>query len=278
MGHAATVRWAVHLPTFTDPGRLVDLAVSAERHGWDGCFLWDHLLGSVDQPMPIVDTWVALGAIAQATERITIGTAVTPVPRRKPQELARQAVTVDRLSGGRLIMGVGLGTPVKAEYAAFGEPPDHRVLAAKLDEGLTVLNGLWSGAPFSHHGEHFTVTQATFLPTPVQQPRIPIWAACSSPRGRPLERAARWDGAILANESRGTIQSWTTDELRDVRHEIRRRRGDDRPFDLAVVTGDPSADADAYTTAGVSWILVTGWLDQLSTMIESGPPGPAPRA
>lgn len=272
MSAPARVRWGIHVPTFAEPGFLVDLAVSAEWHGWDGCFLWDHLLGSVDEPMPITDTWVVLGAIARATERITLGTAVTPVARRKPQELARQAVTVDRLSGGRLILGVGLGTPVDAEYAVFGEPPDQRVLASRLDEGLEVLTGLWSGAAFSHQGEHFTVTNATFLPRPVQQPRIPIWAACSWPHRTPLERAARWDGAILLKERDGVIQSWTSAELTDTRGEIRRLRGDDRPFDLAVVTGDPGVDVDGYAAAGVSWVLVTGWLDQLATVIDAGPP------
>lgn len=265
------VRWGVHLPTFAEPGQLVELAVSAERHGWDGCFLWDHLLGAVDVPMPIADTWVVLGAIARATERITLGTAVTPVARRKPQELARQAVTVDRLSGGRLVLGVGLGAPVDAEYAAFGEAADQRVLASRLDEGLAVLAGLWSGEAFSHHGEHFAITDATFLPRPVQRPRIPIWVACSWPHRRPLRRAARWDGAILMKEHDGTIQSWTGEELADTRGEVQRLRGDDRPFDLAVVTTDPALDTDGYAAAGVGWVLVTGWLDHLATVIEAVP-------
>lgn len=266
------VRRAVHLPTFAEPARLVELAVAAERNGWDGCFLWDHLLGSVEEPMPIADSWVTLGAIAGATDRITIGTAVTPVARRKPQELARQAVTVDRLSGGRLVLGVGLGAPVEAEYAAFGEPTDGRVLASTLDEGLTVLSGLWSGERFSHRGKHFTVADATFLPRPLQQPRIPIWVACSWPHRAPLARAARWDGAILMKERDGMIQPWSSEEIVDVRRELRELRGDDRPFELAVVTMDPDAEVAGYAAAGVGWLLVTGWLDQLAAVIEAGPP------
>jgi alkanesulfonate monooxygenase SsuD/methylene tetrahydromethanopterin reductase-like flavin-dependent oxidoreductase (luciferase family) len=264
------VRWAVHLPTFADPQTLVALAVAAELRGWDGCFFWDHIVGSLEEPMPVADTWVVLGAVASATERIRIGTAVTPVARRKPQELARQAVSVDQLSGGRLTLGVGLGTPVEAEYGPFGEPTDARELASRLDEGLAVLAGLWTGEPFSHRGEHFTVERATFVPGPVQQPRIPVWAACTWPHRKPLERAARWDGAVLVKDRGGMVQRVTPDEIAEARAEIRRIRGDDRPFDLAVVATDPR-DAGGYAEAGATWVLLTGWLDTLASLIEAGP-------
>lgn len=263
------LRWALHLPTFAEPQTLVDLAVAAERHGWDGCFFWDHILGSLEEPMPVADTWVVLGAVAGATERIRIGTAVTPLARRKPQELARQGVTVDQLSGGRLTLGVGLGTPVEAEYGAFGEPMAARELASRLDEGLAVLAGLWTGEPLSHHGAHFTVEGAAFVPGPVQQPRVPIWAACTWPHRKPLQRAARWDGAVLVKDG-GMVQRITPAEIAEARAAIRRIRGDERPFDLAVVATDPR-DADGYAEAGATWVLVTGWLDTLAGLAEAGP-------
>src|SRR6266545_4342572 len=228
------VRWALHLPTFAEPQTLIDLAVAAERHGWDGCFFWDHILGSLEEPMPVADTWVVLGAVAAATERIRIGTAVTPLARRKPQELARQAVTVDQLSRGRLTLGVGLGTPVEAEYGAFGEPMAARELASRLDEGLAVLAGLWTGEPLSHHGAHFTV-----------------------------------EGAVLVKDG-GMVQRITPAEIAEARAAIRRVRGDERPFDLAVVATDPR-DADGYAEAGATWVLVTGWLDTLAGLAEAGP-------
>ena len=264
------VRWAVHLPTFAEPQTLIDLAVAAERRGWDGCFFWDHILGALEEPMPVANTWVVLGAVAGATERIRIGTAVTPVARRKPHELAREAVTVDRLSGGRMTLGVGLGTPVEAEYGAFGEPMAARELASRLDEGLAVLAGLWTGEPFSHHGAHYTVEGAAFVPGPLQQPRIPIWAACTWPHHKPLQRAARWDGAVLVKDNGGMVQRVTPDEIAEARATIRRIRGDDRPFDLAVVATDPR-DADGYAEAGATWVLVTGWLDTLAGLVEAGP-------
>ena len=139
------LRYAIHVPTFAEPNVLVDLAVTAEDRGWDGFLLWDHILGSREMTLPIVDSWVALGAIAHATTRIRIGTAITPVPRRRPWKLAREVTTLDRLSHGRAILGVGLGNPIDVEYGPFGEPTDPRILAGRLDEGLEIIDGLFAG-------------------------------------------------------------------------------------------------------------------------------------
>jgi alkanesulfonate monooxygenase SsuD/methylene tetrahydromethanopterin reductase-like flavin-dependent oxidoreductase (luciferase family) len=156
------LRYAIHVPTFAEPNVLVDLAVTAEDRGWDGFLLWDHILGSREMTLPIVDSWVALGAIAHATTRIRIGTAITPEPRRRPWKLTREVTTLDRLSHGRAILGVGLGNPIDAEYAPFGEPTDPRILAGRLDEGLEIIDGLFAGEPVHHAGTHYRVHGATF--------------------------------------------------------------------------------------------------------------------
>jgi alkanesulfonate monooxygenase SsuD/methylene tetrahydromethanopterin reductase-like flavin-dependent oxidoreductase (luciferase family) len=152
------MRYAINVPNFGDyaDARFVaDLARRAEQHGWDGFFVWDHINSAMGRGMPMGDPWVILTAVALATERIRIGTMVTPLPRRRPWKVARETTTLDHLSGGRLILGVGLGTPADAEFASFGEVPDIAERARKLDEGLEVLTGLWGGEPFSFVGEHY---------------------------------------------------------------------------------------------------------------------------
>jgi alkanesulfonate monooxygenase SsuD/methylene tetrahydromethanopterin reductase-like flavin-dependent oxidoreductase (luciferase family) len=186
------VKFGISLPNFGSFGDLAllrDLAREAEERGWDGFFLWDHINWA---RQPTLDPWIALAAIATATSRICIGTMVTPLARRRPWIVARQAVTLDHLSRGRVILGVGLGFPADTEYAALGEDPDDHVRAEKLDESLTIIDGLWSGEPFSFSGKHYRIEETTFLPRPLQRPRIPIWSpAC----GRHARRfAARLAG------------------------------------------------------------------------------------
>lgn len=266
-------RLGLSLPNFAEPAVLVDLGVRAEAAGWDGVFLWDHLHGSPAFPVPTADPWVVLGALAARTERITIGTGITPVPRRQPEKLARETVTVDHLSGGRLVLGVGLGQPPE-EYTAYGHAADRPTLAAKLDEGLGVLEGLWTGQPFTHRGDHFTVEEAQYLPVPVQQPRIPVWVSCTFPHTRPFARAARWDGAILAAiGDGGTIDPVTPQQIRAAVDAITALRDPGaRPFEVALTTtGLPSEDERvAYAAAGVTWILAAGWLDGMAELIGAG--------
>lgn len=266
-----TLRYAVHAPSFAEPDALVELAVLAERSGWDGYLLWDHILGSTVLPMPIADSWVVLGAVAGATSRIRIGTAVTPVARRRPWKLAREVTTLDRLSHGRAILGVGLGKPLDAEYGAFGEPTDPRRLAGRLDEGLSVLDGLQSGEPLRFAGHHYRVDGATFLPRPMQLPRVPVWVACPGPRGRPIQRAARWDGAIVLQTDGDDVVAPDPGAIREVAAAMRRGRAADYPFDVAVVLPELPADPAAYEAAGATWVLVTGYLDDLSATVAAGP-------
>lgn len=252
------MRYGIVVPQFEAFGEvrvLAEMAREAEAAGWDGFFIWDSIVfDGVGRPM--ADPWVALTAIALATERVRIGTLVTPVARRRPWKLARETVSIDRLSGGRLILGVGLGDPKEWEFAAVGEDPDPRTRAEKLDEGLDVLAGLWSARRFSYSGKHFQIREVTFAPGPVQRPRIPIWVGGWWPAKRPMRRAARWDG-VCPGQLGGSL---TPDDWREILGYIRSARTEPGPFDavhFGVTPGDrpkESAErAERYSEAGVTW-------------------------
>jgi alkanesulfonate monooxygenase SsuD/methylene tetrahydromethanopterin reductase-like flavin-dependent oxidoreductase (luciferase family) len=180
------MRYAVNVPNFAeyaDPRTAAALAAEAEAAGWDGFFVWDHMVFDRRLRLPVADPWVLLAAVALATERLRLGPMVTPLARRRPWKVARETVTLDHLSGGRLLLGVGLGTPAADEYGAFGEPTGRRERAAMLDEALEVLILLWSGGTVSSHGRHYRLEEIAFLPAPVQRPRIPILVAGTWPAG-----------------------------------------------------------------------------------------------
>ncbi|OLR92201.1 LLM class flavin-dependent oxidoreductase [Actinokineospora bangkokensis] len=193
------MRFSVNIPNFGDfaDARVVArLAAAVEGAGWDGLFVWDHLVHVKAKRRVIADPWVLLTAAALATERIRLGTLVTPLARRRPQQVAKQVATLDRLTGGRMVLGVGLGAPVQDEYGDFGEPTDPRLLAARLDEGLGLVDRYWSGEEVTHSGTFYRAEQVTLLPTPVQRPRVPVWVAGYWPHRAPMRRAARWDGVV----------------------------------------------------------------------------------
>jgi alkanesulfonate monooxygenase SsuD/methylene tetrahydromethanopterin reductase-like flavin-dependent oxidoreductase (luciferase family) len=280
------MRHAVNLPNFgpyADPRIVAGLAADAEATGWDGLFVWDHVTFIKDWNLEIGDPWIILTAAALATQRIRLGTMVTPVPRRRPSKLARETVTLDRLSGGRLVLGVGLGSPPEDEYGTFGEKTDTGTLAGRLDEGLEVLTGLWSGRPFSFHGQHYKVADVTFRPTPLQQPRIPVWVAGTWPGKGPFRRAARWDGVVpmkLTEEP----EPLAPGEVAQVVEAVRAHRPDQEPFEVMVggaTTGhDLVADHEvvgALTDAGATWWSewlspLRGDLDTIRARIRQGPP------
>ena len=231
-----------------EPRRLARLAEAAEAAGWDGFFLWDHIVYS--ETREVADPWVAMAAIACATERVRIGPLVTPTPRRRIQKLARETVTLDRLSGGRLVFGVGIGPNDTGEFdpARFGEEGDPRKRAQLLDDGLERLQSYWDGE---------------FEPRPVG--RIPIWVASRWPNRRPVRRAARFDGLF-------PIDMPGPEALAELAAEVAEQRGPG-PFDL-VVTNPPGTDPAPWIEAGATWCL-TGFESQpteaeVRDAIESG--------
>jgi len=177
---------------------LVELAVDAEISGWDGFFLWDSISGE-DKELPTVDAFSALAAMAVNTKRIRLGTTVTALARLRPWRVARETTTIDNLSNGRFTLGVGLGFPPYQEFERFGEDSSKAVRAAKLDEALEILVGLWSGKSFAYSGEYFSVGRTRFVPPTTQKPRIPVWVAGGWPNKPPFRRAAKWDGVIPLN-------------------------------------------------------------------------------
>jgi len=281
------MRFALNIPPFgalADVRALSALAHEAEDAGWDGFFLWDHV--HVEPPQEVADPWVALTAIALATERIRLGALVTPLPRRRPWQVARETTTLDHISNGRLILGVGIGGDNWFhEYSALGEQVNDKLRAAMLDEGLDVLMGLWSGERFSHTGAYYNIHEAQFLPAPVQQPRIPIWVAAMLPHKAPLRRAARWDGVVPGADGRFV----RPDEVRELLAYIREQRASqasatpDAPFDVALAgwVGDrePAEQTTLmreYDEAGVTWwqegFLPGDTPDRVRERIRQGPP------
>lgn len=265
------MKYGLYVPNagaFGDPRNVIRLAVDAEENRWDGLFLWDHIAtpfgGAEGHGVGhhVVDPWVALAAAATATHRIRLGTAVTPVPRRRPHKLARETASLDRLSGGRVVLGVGTGEG-SSEYDRFGEEEDHRARGDMLDEALDIITQLWSGIEVNHTGPHYRVEGAQFLPTPVQEPRIPIWVGGVWPNRRPMRRAARWDGVIPLLPEPGGQDIDTLTRCIDF---VRQQRAGDDPFDVAymgISPGDQAADAAAqvaaYRDVGVTW-----WLEAIA--------------
>ena len=262
------------------PRELAELAVDAEGAGWDGFFIFDHISYSNNERVPLADPWVALAAIAMKTKRMRIGPLVTPLARRRPWKLARETVSIDHLSNGRLTLGVGLGDPADVEFTPLGENSEDRIRAAKLDEGLEVLVGLWSGESFSYLGKHYEVRNAQFLPRPLQSPRIPIWVAGRWPRREPFLRAARWEGVFPLGLAQGS--KLNPDEIRMVLSFIRNHRVDTTAYDLVATSGanglvDDNKMLTAYATAGATWWMedVRNWRNSreaLGNRIRKGPP------
>ncbi|CAL2068647.1 Luciferase-like protein [Streptomyces murinus] len=289
--HHVGMRFSVNVPNFgdfADPRAVATVAVAAEQAGWDGLFVWDHVLHRRHQGRPFGDPWMLLTAAALATSRIRLGTLLTPVPRYRPQQLARQVATLDQVSGGRVIFGAGLGGPVEDEYESFGDTAAPRELAGRLDEGLELLALFWSGEPVDHQGPHYTARDVTLLPATVQRPRPPVWIGGFWPRRAPMRRAARWDGAAPLFETARHGQAPDVAEVRELIAYVRGQRtaGGERPFEFVlggVTPADPAGARDVLgplSDAGATW-----WderqlhggpdLDRLEPVlrrVEAGPP------
>ena len=281
----AEPRFAVGVPNvgpFGDPLLLVELAVAAEEHGWDGFFVWDHLLYR-DPRWGVADPVVVTAAVAARTTRITMGILLNVLARRRVSKVARESVTMDLLSGGRLVVGAGLGS-LAAEFTAFGESGDARERAARLDESLHLLDALWSGEPVTVRGEYLTAADVTMLPRPVQRPRIPIWCGGRWPNKAPFRRAARWDGVMPTHVGYGLGETMPPEELRAAIQYTREHRTADGPFEVALEGRTDGAAPDRgakhvtpYLAAGLTWwIEALGWWrgspQDAMTRVRQGPP------
>jgi alkanesulfonate monooxygenase SsuD/methylene tetrahydromethanopterin reductase-like flavin-dependent oxidoreductase (luciferase family) len=196
------MRYGVYVQNFgeyADPHNLIALACDAEQVGWDGFFIWDHLLLYRHSDIPFADAWIALPAIAARTERIRLGPVITPLARRRPWKVAREVVSLDHLSRGRVVFGVGLGAPPDAEFECFGEEPSDRVRAGKLDEALAVLDGLWRGETFSHDGNFFQSRWQflSYRSCQVRSARRPVSARACLGRGILAEQATNAEGGAV---------------------------------------------------------------------------------
>ncbi len=265
---------------------IIEMAVAAEDAGWDGVFTWDAI---AIPDTPGFDPWAILAAIAVRTTRVRLGVLITPVARRRPWKLARETITVDHLSGGRLVVPVGLGALDDGGFGKVGEATDRRTRAELLDEGLAILTGLWSGQPFHFDGQHYHVAEMTMQPPPVQQPRIPIWVVGAWPRERSMARVLRYDG-LLPNKLNddGTQGTVTPDDIHAMAAYVAARRSAATPFDIVtegVTPGDDPAAAGAivapFAEAGATWWMEARWgsditTDQLRERIRQGPPRHTP--
>lgn len=279
------MKFGLFIPPFfglADPERLVAVAVAAERSGWDGIFLWDHILAG--DGTPIADPWIAMAGMASATERLRLGAMVTPLSRRRPWVMARQIATLDLMSRGRLVVGVGLGDDGWSEFSSFGEVVEPRARGRRLDESLVVLQQLLAGERSVQKGGDLRVDSSAFLPRPIQNP-VPIWAAGRWPKRRPLDRAAKLQGFFPIFPQAVALHPPATPVLLEIRRELE-VRGAAADFDLVITWPFSQADSapgikatiERMSTAGVTWTLqgfdpTPAALEEVLAAALQGPPG-----
>jgi len=273
-----------------EPNHVARLSAEAEAAGWDGVFIGDAL--SIEAPgfpaFPWYDTWITLAVMAVRTERIKLGTMITAVPRRRPWQLAREAGTIDQLSGGRLIFGAGLGAADHdGGFYKTGEPVDLKTRAERLDEALQIINGLWSGKPYSFAGDHYNVDEMTMLPPPAQTPRPPVWVIGVWPKQKSLDRALLWDGIIPQVYQGKPTDRVSANDVREIRRMADEKRPADAPFDIIVGGSTPANKRKKalemvrpMAEAGATWWLESVWAmpgdpdgeKKLLNRLKNGPP------
>ncbi|HEY7123997.1 MAG TPA: LLM class flavin-dependent oxidoreductase [Ktedonobacterales bacterium] len=267
-----------------DARTLAELAHEAEEAGWDGVFVWDLIYG--------IDAWVSLAAVATRTERVRFGTMLTPLSRRRPWKVASEVVTLDHLSNGRMILPVGLGAAgpehKNSGFPKVGEEVDRKTRAELLDESLDILDGLWSGQPFSYDGKHYHINDVTFSPTPVQSPRVPIWVVGAWPRMKSMLRVLRCDGIlpVKMNADR-SFADLTPADIQAIKAFVAEHRTLTTPFDIVIedeTPGDDPARAAAivqpWAEAGATWWLEAVWktpesqggVEGMRARVKQGPP------
>jgi Luciferase-like monooxygenase len=280
------MRYAIGFPTAGplggDPRSVAELGAVAEHAGWDAVFLEDYIVHHLAPgKVPVCDPWIALAAIAMKTTRIRIGLMVVPLSRRRPWKVAREAVSIDHLSNGRMTLGVGIGDVNDPGFSRVGEETDAKIRGAMLDEAIEVITGLWTGEPFTFTGKYYRVNDLTLVPAPLQKPRLPIWIGGAWPHRAPIRRAARWDGLSIFKVYRdGTSGAVSPNELREISALIRSLRSNCDSFDL--VAGGYPLDADvkkardqlaAIADAGATWWMdyAVGPPEEIHAHIAAGP-------
>ena len=266
---------------YGDARTAADFAYEAEQAGWDGFFVWEPVWG--------IEAWVSLTAAAMRTERIRLGTMITPVSRMRPWELASKTATLDNLSHGRVILAVGLGAP-DTGFDSFGEVTDRKTRAELLDEGLDIVTGLWRGQPFSYDGKHYHLKPTAFAPPPppAQKPRIPIWVVGAWPRMKSMGRVLRYDGLLPnAMTAKGKHRKTMPKDIQAMKAFVDGRRKAKTGFDIIMegtTPGDDSRKAAAivrkWAKAGATWWIEAMWgaprnakgLKTILKRIRQGPP------
>ena len=275
-----TMKYGFIIPS-GDIHTVADLAAEAEEAGWDAAFYWD---GINILDMPAYDPWVTMAAMAMRTKRVRLGAIISPLSRRRPWKVARETVSLDHLSGGRLVLPVGLGALDDGGFGKVGEPTDRKTRAELLDESLEILTGLWSGEPFCYDGKHYHLDEMTFLPKPVQSPRIPIWVVGAWPSERSMGRALRYDGLLPNVLEDGKQRDITPDDIRAMASYVAERRTQPTPFDIIMegeTPGDDPAKAASivrpFAEAGATWWNESRWnalgdVELVRARIRQGPP------
>ena len=264
---------------FGDARAAADLAREAERSGWDGFFVWE--------PVWSIDAWVCLSAAAMVTQTIRLGTMLSPISRMRPWDLAGKAATLDNLSGGRVILSVGLGA-VDTGFAEFGEETDRARRAELVDEGLDILRGLWKGQPFQYEGRHYHVRETRFFPPPPPvQARIPIWMVGVWPKKKSMRRVLRCDGWIpAAVNAAGQMGQALPEDLHAAKAWMEAQRPDGAPLDVIVEGVTPGREPQEasglvrpWAEAGATWWMEAMWtversqgMDPLVERLRQGPP------
>ncbi|MFX1526403.1 MAG: LLM class flavin-dependent oxidoreductase [Promethearchaeota archaeon] len=260
-----------------DPQDYIDLAILGENNGWDGFFLWDHIFLSSNKTQPFLDPWIILSVVAVKTKRIKLGTTVTPLARRRPWIVAKEVSTLDQLSKGRMILGVGLG--IDSDFGDFGENTDRLIRSEKLDESLHILKGLWANKPFRFKGKHFNIKEVEFFPKPFQN-TIPIWVGGTWPIKKPFQRAAQYDGVFPLKSGEDSLSPI---DYREIIKYINKYRSSSDSYDIIksiYSTGIKEEDEwiNDYLNVGISWFVEAIWpgrdssLDNIKKIISRGPP------
>jgi alkanesulfonate monooxygenase SsuD/methylene tetrahydromethanopterin reductase-like flavin-dependent oxidoreductase (luciferase family) len=261
-----------------DPQDYVDLAVLGENNGWDGFFLWDHIFLSSNRTLPVLDPWIILSAIAVKTKKIRLGTTVTPLARRRPWIIAKEVTTLDYLSKGRIILGIGLGND--PEFRDFGENTDPLIRSEKLDESLHIIKGLWANNSFTFKGKHYNIKNVEFFPKPFQE-KIPIWVGGNWPNKKPFQRAAQYDGIFPLKA--GSDDALSPNEYKDIIKYIKQYRSSFDSYDIIkpfISTGLDKEDywsfKNTFLNIGISWFVELIYpgrdsLDNIKKVISQGP-------